>query len=1301
MQYKMDKFTINIELSDDALMSSAFYISKIATEAIGKIHVIDYTGDTIKNYFTIDEEKSEEFKENTKEIIPKLVFADEPVKDIKWVHSYISSVNFEDFIILNGAEKLIENNKIKPVFQNEFFGKTNSIHFQEDENWNDFVDELDLIYEMFQSRVSGIITNIYTDIICQKLICEQLKESKNMSIVISSDPSHDFNNQILQHKLMEQIAVLNLNESLEEIQKHRSSLGEARYAFFTAIAYYKNGNIVNAATILQEHYDELFETDKLLLADMYINMKAKSKAEYILEEIYQKNKYINNLFVSFLRLYKENDEKYEFYLLEGIKYDPNNLAIIEVYATYLSRQGEFIDAANEFRRLAGFTNAEYYELVARMNEILSGKIDDGDIKRYIYEYIEQNSRLKNEGIYRLANYYVKERKSYFLAYNCLRDAELEIGKARVSDVIKLIMTILKDEKIASKALGKLKPFKKGDDAEKIASERFRFIIKGIEILACEKSGYLFWREFLEIQKEEVWNDYAYKYLMDVLLPVEDNQLEKCVDESYIYQMSQEDIQEVGDDLFTNSKQAFVNIICLLRRIKNGDFDYREAFCSDEEFVKAVMTPAEVINDDIMRMICRYYISIIMSIAGKHQDANNFALSVLELYHLVDDFNKPLCLSLGLLAWGNSQYRIGRHTEGILSIIASRKYCMQSNEMIPFLEEGLNIICRFLLDEMKLDVVKKKEYWDVVSKVYGTYNLNFQKMIAIITDSIDMEKALYEKIVNASDRDLEWAGDVVNLVGIHARKPDFKSAIKFIDQYGKQAMTLLEKRKDLRFEVLYNWSYIYFMNIEDVNNVYKALVFIEQADEDIEEKRKVWHREERGSIGAQSHKVLILYLDICCTILHHTDMNYEYKLMLQNKIQKIVAKLSPRSIIEQKEYYEKETDFLEAEKIRKKHELVLEEYKNLKKNNADIEVLSNKAEKLLALLKEIHPHYMPLEEHKSLTFQEIQSILCENEIMYQCILTEVGVCEIIISNNDIKIGHRYLDIEKVDIHMLTKLYSEVMQENKFMQYAELQKIEHNISNVIADLLISYLEKKNVERIYYVQDYGLKMFPLSVVSTEKIKLIDKVQSIVNIIDYTSLTRFKENRITGIVNRCLGNPQDASIAYISKYLLKEESDRFVYLQNTSDDLSNMKTVDIDGQVNAIAIYGHGVMDPMANILDGAYGVEGQNKVFTLSEIITDIKFSNMLVISCRTGTPNNELIEKSNGTWSTIFEKYKGNIILCKWDIDTKKTIELLDMVYKLVLDEMLSLDRALVIAQQRIKQKYPYTPRLWSGIEFWTN
>ena len=94
-------------------------------------------------------------------------------------------------------------------------------------------------------------------------------------------------------------------------------------------------------------------------------------------------------------------------------------------------------------------------------------------------------------------------------------------------------------------------------------------------------------------------------------------------------------------------------------------------------------------------------------------------------------------------------------------------------------------------------------------------------------------------------------------------------------------------------------------------------------------------------------------------------------------------------------------------------------------------------------------------------------------------------------------------------------------------------------------------------------------------------------------------------------------------------------------------------------------------------------------------------MILVSCKAGVPNNSMVEKANGTWSTIFEKYNGSIILCKWDVDTKKTIELLNIVYDFVLDEQVSLDRALVLAQHKLRKKYPNNPEFWSGVEFWMN
>lgn len=1307
MDFQIDKFTINIDLSNGMITSAVLIISKIATQIDGNIHVIDYVGDSIHKYFTISNDSKPEFIENTKEIIPKLIFVDDAIMDIEWIKEYVNRMDSMDLVFINGAEKLLRYSEIQPLFMNSFRGKTNTIHFSEQENWKELLSELDAIYGDYQNSVAGIVTNIFTDTICRKIIVKELENSENMSIMSMADPRMNYDNVLIQHEILENISKEPLDKAMSIIENRRNKLGDRSYYFYMAIANYKNGNLSEAINLMDEQYENLLKQDKLILANLYIEVNDKDNAERILMELVEEDRYLHDLIPSFLRLYEENTEKYLYWLEQGMKYTPNCPAIIELNATFLSQNEKYEDAANEFRRLGTYINRDYYELVARMNEILAGKIvGDQNIKKYVYECFNDNPDLKNEGIYRLANYYLDVKKSDYLCFKCLEDAEIAYDRKRSTDIVKMKMAILKDEKRAAKVLGKLKPFNKDRDAEKIARVRAEMLVTFIQILAGFKGGYLFWREFLESQNNGIWNRYAYKLLIDILPGCLD-ELEKRVDSSKIYLLSQRKIQGVGDDLLNNPEQTFVNLIRLMRSIKVNYFYYDAAFDSDEQFVKSILTPAEVLNDNTMRIVCRYYISIIFAVSGKHQEANNNALFILELINILNEKDRILALYLGLLAWGHSQYCMGRYTEGIFCVLSAMKYCVMTNEAIPFIEEGINVISKFISECMDKSLQVDAENWKVMALKVDKYNSNLMR--AILIQKYNSEKYLEKlkrDIEECSNIDTNWAENVINVVAIYAKKGMTSDALKFINMYGKNTIKLLEKRMDIRFQVLYDWAVICFSSLDERNNLYQALNYIEIAYQDIEEKRRVSHREERGSIGAQSNKILKLHLDICCTILNFESTNCGVQLYLESRIDEIVSKLSPRSIVEQKNYYNTQYDVAAAKKLEEKYNVINEEYKLLIKNGADIGTISEKAkasQEILEILKKTHPHFAELKTYTPPSVEEIQCILKKREILYQNILTKYGVIEIVISSNNVIRSYRGIDKKKSDVSVLSKEFSEAMQGQRNIDSETLHSDIYNISKIIAESLISYVCDNEVDRIFYLPDYELNMFPASLISTDKFSLIENVQSIVNILDYTSILEFNRNvKMDGVINRCVGNEADSEIHIISKYLKSVKMDCFMNLDNKSDDISNIrKAMEEHSQFNAVAIYGHGISDPIAGKLDGARGIEGKNHIFALSDLIDGLESKIFILISCRAGTPNNMTAEESCGTWATLLEKFRGTIVCCKWDVYTNKTVEFLKRFFELSLLDDKTLDNAINIVQREMKQKYPHEPQYWAGIEIWNN
>ncbi|MBE5990762.1 MAG: CHAT domain-containing protein [Paenibacillaceae bacterium] len=1308
MGYQIDNFTLNIDLSKEQLYSPLFYLSKIAPQIKGKLYVIDYSAANLKDYFIIDESKNQEFIENTKIIIGKAIFVDDAVKSIKWLKKFLKGLDKNDFILLNGAERLLTYGKESPIFENKFLDSTNSIHFLENENWGSFLDDIDSIYGENQSKISGIITNVYADAVSRNIILKNLEQTNNMSIVSSGDPNQDDEFELLQKELLNKVCQLPLGEAIKELERVKNKIGNKIFYYFSAIAYYKSGDIGKSIEILESQYDSLLNEEKLMLANMYITISYLSRAQEILNELYSKDKYLKNLFPAFLRLYDSDIPQFEEWLKIGMTYDPDNPAVIEMNATKLSNNGDFISAAQEFRRLGLIQNPEFYELVARINDILGQKIEGNQkIIDYIFEYIALFPQLKNEGVIRLSNYFIKIQDSYFLAYKCLEKADLYIGNSRVIDIIKLKFSIMKDELIASKALGKLKPFFKPQDANIIGEHRAIDLIDGIKVLLSERNGYLIWRDFLECQSNDSWNIYAYKFLKLNMKQILETDIEARISLSYIHEVISQEIEEIGDDIISNPYQTSVNLIKLLRAVKTGDFDYQNNFSTFEEFVKTILTPGEVLNDNKLRIICRYYLSIIASGMGRHQDANNYALSILELYSTVEEQNKILSLSIGGLAWGYSQYRLGRHVEGIFCIIASIEYSYLSNEIIPFLEEGVNIVSRYLSDNDSISFLADIDFWQSLGKAVGRYNENLKQFILLKSgvDNKNIEFELVTKIENAEIRGVNWAGDIVNLVALYAKKSEFSKAIKILDKYRKETISLLENRKDIRFEVLYNWAFMYFSNPVGINNFFVALELIEISNKDLQEKRSVSHKEERASIGTQAVNIYRLYIDICSVLSNLVD-DENLKNLMESKLQQIIPRLSPRAIIEQKGYYKKERLVQVPDGVEKEYFVRREEYQNLLiHDGGNIELLSEKAkiiEELSQQLKKNHPNYMELESQKELSMVEIQNTIDKNELFFQCILTTMGLLNILISKNDIKLEHKFLDPDKVDLRNFAKIYSESMQlEN--LKYDEIKDVIKVISENIEENLPDIIEENCIERIYFVPEFDLYMFPLSSYCINNNFIIDKVKSIVNLIDYSSLLHFKnENHICGIVNRIIGNTNDKNLQKIQRWLIKNKKEKFLLLENDSDNIDNLKNISKFGEeLNTVAIYTHGVSDPNAYPLEGAKGIAGNKRILKLEDVMDNIlEMQNLVLISCRAGSPNYKAVEESYGTWAAIFEKFSGNIILCRWDVSTDMTIELMQEFYTKAIEYGIAMDKALLIAQKKMKEKY-FNPQFWSGIEFWIN
>lgn len=1130
---------------------------------------------------------------------------------------------------------------------------------------------------------------------------DTLKDSNNMSITCVELLNQNEEYEKIQKDIVSRFESTSLAEILKIIENQKMRLDSSTYNYMVAMAYFYHGDVSATINILETNFATLRNEEKIILSELLIATGQKERSKEILEKLFETDKYQKGLIAAILRLYEEsNVAEQKKWIDIALETDPLNPYILEFHGNWLSNNKKYLEASKVFRQLRDTTKLPYYELVARMNDLLNSpppKLSDSEA--YIYSVVVDNPELKNEAKYRLANFFINSKESFMLAYSALKSADFELEKPLVVKIAKLKLDILSDVFKASKALRKLKPYSKERDAELLSNERSKELITCIPILATTSNGYLFWRSFID----KCQTDLSWKKNIS-------NRLIECLTEAskidYSSELAKSQISIIEENYATDSKQH-VGII-LLRRIKSGEFSIDENFSGIDEFIEGSIKYAEVYGNIEYRLWCRYYLSIILSLRGEHQLANNWALSILEYYPRIGAEHKILCIYLGVLAWGNSQYRIGRQVEGIACVISVFHLAKILSEFYPFVEEGVNIIIRFISENK--DIISKSEmplirnFCDSLQE----YNKALRHMWCFVDGSSEnLIEELEKDIKEGTIRDTDWAGKVVNLIAAYMENNVEGKAIELLNVYSNEVIEKLSSRMDVRYNILFNWAQIYFYNVRSMEGIKKAISLLDMSIADIEQRRKVYHKEERASIGEASDKIYRFYLQICSIAYGLRDIDELYRKEMLKRIEIILPRISPRSIIEQKSYNIHKEITPEMEQAREKLYKLTEEYNNLYlKNYNDYELLSKKGEEIQIITEELkknHPYYKSLECYNEVKFEDIQISLQDEEIFYQYFITPMSVVTLIISKDIVSLKPKLIVNEKISVEEFSKVFGLLIQQGHEDKNGDIECISSELSRLIADELIDYVLKNKVKRIYVMQDYKMGLFPLIFAKVHNVYLIDKVPSIINIIDYSVIRQRQKYEMNHYKfgNRIFGHQTDVSLGKINNWLESKKNESFLVMENKSDDVEEIMQFVSKSNVNTMIIYGHGVPDPKASLIDGAQGVEGQKELIRLKDILDNLSnISNFILISCRGGLPYSNSVENSSGSWADIFEKFSGNIVCCKWDVPTDSTIFIINEMLDLMEQNNLQIDEALVLAQRKAKVKYK-NPMYWAGIEFWMN
>ena len=953
-------------------------------------------------------------------------------------------------------------------------------------------------------------------------------------------------------------------------------------------------------------------------------------------------------------------------------------------------KGFYAKAAVLYRSL----QEPYFEMLARLNETLaSGTNNYQTFLEQVIRPFEKDELIYYEAIFRTANY-LSGGNHYFSAYSILSTANITISSRRCHEIADLKLRILGDITTASAALRKINPYKRETDASRLACERCFVLLESMPILALESSGYYKWREFIGCQSSDAWNSALLPAIKKTVARYKATNWKEQLECSLLKKYSLE-----GDDA------TCAHAILLLR-----DYSFVETLppaeqISTGQMMKGTRVLAELNGAPEEKLWILYYIA-----RNDIYFSENVQLPIISCLSIIEesihsgDEGRKLGVGLFLLSWASLQYRIGNIIEGISCCLSALSLGM---DPIPLLEDAFSIIARYIGDQAQEGRIDDIDDYIAFLRSIMPYNKTATTIVGLIGGESADEIGKLKEHVSRCEHDSEWMLDVTNLTQILIKtgsKEEKEEAAKLIVDNQKELIELADIRDDAAHQLLYAWEQVILHGKPTYENLKICMKLLELSIEKAKKRQTAFHQDERAGISVSFDKILREYLFICGMIYPAKDIPEDYRQKMKNGILNACAYCIPTSIIEQKDYNNccDNTDEAQQEAMQLEKLKSLYYEKRTHKPPEDPEIVSlvqeinNLTEKAVCE----NPLYRPLEKNPGTNWQMVMQLLTEKDVLYQYVFTKNVVISILCTCSNVEVCSRIIDPDYMSPDTVMGAYGRAINTEKLSE----NKTEM-VTELVAAPLMDYLKNHHINRLFLIPEMQMNTFSFAAAKRNDIYLVEKVDEIINLVDYRAIERYVhaencKSHFFPVANCLYGNLNDGSISVLNRWLKQQAQEDFLVVHQENDSDEPLNDCQDVKAASTVALYGHGVTDPFARGMEGALRIAGISHMINLKSLIHKLRTRNLLVISCLSGSANEETPEKATGIWKSIFEQYAGNIILCKWSVPTKGTIKLMDRLFAYLKEGNISLGRALLLAQTNIKDEMS-DPLQWAGVEFWIN
>lgn len=1197
--------------------------------------------------------------------------------DVYWVINVLNKKLEDELIYIIGVEQLLFFNKKRITTHCSSFRF--NVRNDNDFNLTPLKNYLEMLLEKINSHLLMVLN------LTQDITERILEEFKDYDIEIPVLNYHE-NNKIYygKNEVLDAINNKSLEEALLKIDEQKSVFAEETIRQQKIAAFLKNDYIDKAYEILLENYNDLESSEKIILAELYIQRNDFEKAFDLGSQVYADNRFVRGLSNIILRSLKKMNKEYVEWAEEFLENNPNDIIALEMLSQYHLDNRAFEKAIKGKKQLYKLTNYVGYFIQERVCVVLSNPPLTGHIAEdVIMSYMPKDLALdiKIELNFQLGLIWWDLYKSPYKSYNYLKNVSCCYNNPRSVIASEKIMGLLKNHSYSKRII------KSKRDPFRLSNLRVKELINGIINLSKKIHGYNIWEDFIDQSQTLIqWRtSLKQRVIRDIV------------------ELDKENISELKEKSFLLSgRKDKMKAFQLVHSVKGN-----ESTSANREFVVENSDKLIAISESPEEQIwLRYSYAILFVSSGKYQSSNNYAITLWMLANTIKNSERSeLARCLGTLAWGICQFKNGKDIEGISAIISVLKVFVQLGEVGAFIEDGLEVINRWLSQKNFISESELKAF----KIFYKQFTIHKDNTRSLISDLVvkgewnEIYDSLGLNVYNPLKYDSNWAIDFHHFITASA-KMDKVDLSLIINNY-TNVISSLSTRLDVRPKILYILSDILLKesikkDVLDVN-ILTCQKLLDVAVSDLENQRNLFKNTyERAFLSDSNRDVYLQYLQVNSMIITLRE-NENFKIFLN--VFRAFNYLSFRTIKEKRLFNQDTVLSDELRKLEIEYDELLQKLikKSLNKKEYSLDTYQRQTKRFLEIqkvLEEKHPSYKFDPCFKQVRIPQIQMKMQDSEVFYKYVKVELGFCYLLITKNEIETGYLPSDVY-VETNVCSNLIKRFKEGSFSKETEELISDCNKISDFYFKPLLNRIDNvDNKYNVYISPDLSIQYLSSNLIRSKNKWLIENVKSIVNVIDYNYfIERDEEKRINFGVTT-IGKGKDAQIIRARKWC-----DGFNFIDEFEVDIKKFNEKLNKENITGLIILGHGISETHNDKITGSISIEGNTRSWAIDEISEGIKELNLIVfITCSSGSLSFQEYETSNSIIAKILKEDISNVILCKWDVLLDPSLIIMQKMIEFYregknIQESLCMSIGNLLDENDLWRH----PGCWAGIELWQN